>query len=224
MKRARFPVILVLFLLPALLAAQPKHYLEKLVPSTLGIVSSYAFIEKPAQGYGGRVTQAILSTRINNLLSQNLSAPLGSAEPDHAIWDPKGHDGPSIGGKALQFLPGSLGVEFAVKVKLGGESRPAAYPWTAGSASERTASLMVAGPRAKLAPFSPGKNHIWVGCPDGAGKIEWASVPLEKKAGIPHPLPNGFVTGRAGFFTENGMRMFFVEYLAWPEDPVEIGD
>lgn len=225
MKRPTWFLILGLVLLPCLLAAAPSHFIETLVPHTSGFLPSYTFKEEAVPGTSGLVTQALLSSATNNLLSQTLSAPSGAALVVHGGWDPGISEGPMLGGKKVAFRPGSLGVQFIVKVKLGTESKPAAFPWIEGTVYDRTAALVVAGPRARTGFFSPAKGRIWVGCPSSSGKVEaWFEVPLEDKVGVAHYPGGGFVTGRAGFFTENKVKMFFVEYLAWPEDPVEIGD
>lgn len=224
MKKTALPAFLGLILLPAFLGAAPSHFLETLVPQVSSLLPAYTFTEQAVPGAGGQVTQAILSAKTSNLLSQNLSAPLGAALVYHEAWDPKNCQGPMVGNVPVVFRPGSKGVQFAVNVKLGTGNKPTAFPWVPDTAADRAAALVVAGPRAKIGLFSAGKGHIWVGCPSANGQVNWTNVPLENKAGVAHVLDFGFVTGRAGFFTEKGKRMLFVEYLAWPEDPVEIGD
>jgi hypothetical protein len=89
----------------------------------------------------------------------------------------------------------------------------------------RTSPLLVTGPCFLREEQIAGGGVILIAC-DPFSSIpgqSWQIIPLNNDPALLNKLQSGFITGRAGFYPEKGIRRFFFELYAWPVDPAMLG-
>lgn len=95
----------------------------------------------------------------------------------------------------------------------------------ASSPRQSTSSLLVVGTCFQRTVSDQPRSIIHISC-DQNGTIldpNWKTVPITDDRNARNDLGDGFVTGVAGFTSRDGQGFFFVEFYAWPPDPIMLG-